>query len=83
MSGKESSTSKRRRRSVKKGEADAAVRSIAHDLNNILATISLYAELALQESDLSSLSQERLETICQQAEEGADLVQALRQLSRR
>jgi signal transduction histidine kinase len=59
-----------------------AMRGIAHDLNNILATISLYAELVLQQPELSSLSQERLETIFEQARDGTDLVQQLRRLSR-
>jgi signal transduction histidine kinase len=58
------------------------VRGIAHDLNNILATISLYSELLQQEPMISQEFQERLKTICQQAKDGTNLVQRLRSLTK-
>lgn len=50
---------------------------IAHDFNNILATITLYTQLALRANVLTPELRKRLETVAQQAQHGADLVQQI------
>jgi PAS domain S-box-containing protein len=55
---------------------------IAHDFNNILAAIVLYADLLMLASDLDSADRQRLETIIQQAERGADLTRQIVDFSR-
>ncbi len=56
---------------------------IAHDFNNILASITLYADLAARSTGLSGQLRERMETIVRQAERGAALVQQILDFGRR
>jgi len=56
---------------------------IAHDFNNILGTILLYAELMLSNQTLSPKDQERLNTIFNQAQRGANLTAQVLDFSRR
>ena len=46
---------------------------IAHDFNNILGTIILYSELILNSNELDPKERERLDTIFNQAQRGANL----------
>lgn len=55
---------------------------IAHDFNNTLAVIKLYAELLLRSADLPARVQERLQTIAQQTQRAADLIQQILDFSR-
>lgn len=55
---------------------------IAHDFNNTLAVIKLYAELLLRSAGLSAHAQERLQTIGQQTQRAADLIQQILDFSR-
>ncbi|MFM8322621.1 MAG: response regulator [Chloroflexota bacterium] len=56
---------------------------IAHDFNNILAVILLYTEMVLNTPDLSSKTNERLQTVAQQARRASDLIQQILDFSRR
>jgi len=56
---------------------------IAHDFNNILAVITLYTQMALQNPDLPANVQERLATVVQQAKRAANLIQQILDFSRR
>jgi two-component system, cell cycle sensor histidine kinase and response regulator CckA len=55
---------------------------IAHDFNNTLAVIKLYTELLLRSTELSARVQERLQTIAQQTQRAADLIQQILDFSR-
>jgi len=55
---------------------------IAHDFNNTLAVIKLYAELLLRSTELSTRSQKKLQTIAQQTQRAADLIQQILDFSR-
>lgn len=55
---------------------------IAHDFNNTLAVIKLYTELLLRSTELSTRVQERLQTIAQQTQRAADLIQQILDFSR-
>jgi signal transduction histidine kinase len=55
---------------------------IAHDFNNILAVISLYSELLLQMTDLSTEHRKWLQNIDQQSERAGDLIQQILDFSR-
>jgi PAS domain S-box-containing protein len=56
---------------------------IAHDFNNIMGTIILYSELLLANSVRSPEDTERLKTIFQQAQRGANLTSQVLDFSRR
>jgi PAS domain S-box-containing protein len=56
---------------------------IAHDFNNILGTILLYAELMLNNQSLAEKDRERLTTIFNQAQRGANLTAQVLDFSRR
>jgi len=56
---------------------------VAHDFNNIMATIILHAQLAAQAEGLSPRDQERMTTIVQQAGLATDLVRQILDFSRR
>jgi hypothetical protein len=56
---------------------------IAHDFNNILSVIVLYASFGLQLPDLPAKLREYLETISQQSEWGANLIEQILDFSRR
>jgi two-component system cell cycle sensor histidine kinase/response regulator CckA len=56
---------------------------VAHDFNNIIATIILYTQLLLRTQDLSSKSCERLMTISQQAMHATNLIDQILDFSRR
>jgi two-component system, cell cycle sensor histidine kinase and response regulator CckA len=56
---------------------------VAHDFNNIMAVISLYAELILKSGDPGPQNRERLLTISQQAERAASLTGQILDFSRR
>ena len=50
---------------------------VAHDFNNILAVITLYAQLILRSPELPDATQQRLTTIEQQTKRAADLIQQI------
>jgi two-component system cell cycle sensor histidine kinase/response regulator CckA len=56
---------------------------MAHDFNNIMAVIALYAGLSLRASDLSEEMRERLQTISEQAYRASSLIQQILDFSRR
>ena len=56
---------------------------VAHDFNNILTIITLHAQLALQSPELSPKIHKRIETVLQQAEMAANLIQQLLDFGRR
>jgi signal transduction histidine kinase/ActR/RegA family two-component response regulator len=55
---------------------------VAHDFNNIMAVIVLYADMALR-SDVPSKTKEQMRTIVQQGKRATDLIQQLLDFSRR
>ncbi len=55
---------------------------IAHDFNNTLAVIKLYSQLILHSDELSMRDQERLQTVTQQTQRAADLIQQILDFSR-
>jgi signal transduction histidine kinase/ActR/RegA family two-component response regulator len=55
---------------------------IAHDFNNTLAVIRLYGELLLRSAELSPRDRERLQTVAQQTQRAADLIQQILDFSR-
>jgi len=55
---------------------------IAHDFNNILASIILYAQMTLRQTPLPSTTKAALETILEQSNRAADLVQQILDFSR-
>ena len=56
---------------------------MAHDFNNIMAVIALYAGLSLRDSDLPEKVRERLLTIGEQAHRASQLIQQILDFSRR
>jgi PAS domain S-box-containing protein len=56
---------------------------IAHDFNNIMASITLYAQLALRADEVPPALQKRLEAIVSQSDRAAHLVQQMLDFSRR
>ncbi|MEA3397524.1 MAG: ATP-binding protein, partial [Chloroflexota bacterium] len=56
---------------------------VAHDFNNIMATIILYTQMSLNAPDLPLQIRQRLETISGQAYRATDLVQQILDFSRR
>jgi two-component system cell cycle sensor histidine kinase/response regulator CckA len=56
---------------------------MAHDFNNIMAVISLYASTSLRTADLPQKVRARLETIDQQAHRASRLIQQILDFSRR
>jgi two-component system cell cycle sensor histidine kinase/response regulator CckA len=56
---------------------------MAHDFNNIMAVIALYAGLSLRASDLPEEMRERLQTISEQAYRASSLIQQILDFSRR
>jgi signal transduction histidine kinase len=56
---------------------------IAHEFNNILASIVLYTQMSLHMSKLSSKVRKRLESIAEQADDATDLVQQILDFGRR
>jgi signal transduction histidine kinase/DNA-binding response OmpR family regulator len=56
---------------------------IAHDFNNILAVILLYAEMVLNQPDLSPKVRERMVIITQQGRRASELIQQILDFSRR
>jgi len=56
---------------------------VAHDFNNIMATIILYTKMSLGAPDLPPKIRQRLETISVQAYRATDLVQQILDFSRR
>ena len=55
---------------------------IAHDFNNTLAVIKLYSELLLRSAELPARDRERLQTVAQQTQRAADLIQQILDFSR-
>jgi two-component system, cell cycle sensor histidine kinase and response regulator CckA len=55
---------------------------MAHDFNNILAVIVLYTQMVLQSPDLPAPLQERVQTVEQQAQRAAGLIQQVLDFSR-
>ncbi|RJR29895.1 MAG: PAS domain-containing protein [Desulfobacteraceae bacterium] len=55
---------------------------IAHELNTPLGTILGYSRLLVQAKDLSSLQQERLEIIAEQAKKASNIIKQLSSLAR-
>ncbi|MBN1179527.1 MAG: PAS domain S-box protein [Anaerolineae bacterium] len=56
---------------------------IAHDFNNIIAVIVLYTQMVLSAPDVSSTHRQRLETVDQQAQQAAKLIEQILDFSRR
>jgi two-component system cell cycle sensor histidine kinase/response regulator CckA len=56
---------------------------IAHDFNNIMATIVLYAQMAARSPELTDTARARMQTINQQAQHAARLIQQILDFSRR
>ncbi|MEA3397391.1 MAG: PAS domain S-box protein, partial [Chloroflexota bacterium] len=56
---------------------------VAHDFNNIMATIILYIQMSLNVPDLPPQIRQRLETVSGQAHRATDLVQQILDFSRR
>ena len=56
---------------------------IAHDFNNILGVISIYAEMLLENHDLSATAHRQLETVYQQTQHAVALIQQILDFSRR
>lgn len=56
---------------------------IAHDFNNILAIILLQAQLLLRQGEFSEKEKARVETIIEQSERGAYLIQQILDFSRK
>ncbi len=56
---------------------------VAHDFNNIMAVITLYAQLLLRTPDLSPVAVDRLTTIQRQADRAASLIGQILDFSRR
>jgi two-component system cell cycle sensor histidine kinase/response regulator CckA len=56
---------------------------IAHDFNNIMATIVLYAQMTSRMRELPATVRERMDTIYQQAQHAARLIQQILDFSRR
>ncbi|MCP4537176.1 MAG: response regulator [Chloroflexi bacterium] len=56
---------------------------VAHDFNNIMATVILYTQMSLKAPDLSPKIRQRLETVVGQAYRATDLVQQILDFSRR
>ncbi len=56
---------------------------VAHDFNNIMATIILYTQMSLNVPDLPPQIRQRLETVSGQAYRATDLVQQILDFSRR
>ena len=76
---KSQTTIKRQERLASIGHLAAG---IAHDFNNILAVISLYSEVTLNESFMSPITRQRLEIINDQVRKAADLIQQMLDFSR-
>lgn len=55
---------------------------IAHDFNNIMAVIILYAQMIARQDDLNPNGREKLETIRQQGQRAAELIQQILDFSR-
>jgi two-component system cell cycle sensor histidine kinase/response regulator CckA len=55
---------------------------VAHDFNNIMASIVLYSDMMLRDSDTSPKDLKRLETIRQQCSAAADITQQIMDFSR-
>ena len=55
---------------------------VAHDLNNVLAAIVLYAQMIQMAADLPAAHAPRLETIVQQAHHASDLIHQILDFSR-
>jgi two-component system cell cycle sensor histidine kinase/response regulator CckA len=56
---------------------------IAHDFNNIMATIVLYAQTVARSPELTDAARARMQTINQQAQHAARLIQQILDFSRR
>ncbi|MCP4540799.1 MAG: PAS domain S-box protein [Chloroflexi bacterium] len=56
---------------------------VAHDFNNIMATIVLYTQMSIKTPDLPPKIRQRLETVSGQAYRATDLVQQILDFSRR
>ncbi|MCD6401119.1 MAG: GAF domain-containing protein [Anaerolineales bacterium] len=56
---------------------------IAHDFNNIMATITVYIDLLKMDANLTSESEERIETIQQQVQRASSLIRQILDFSRR
>ncbi|KAA3664402.1 MAG: DUF3365 domain-containing protein [Chloroflexi bacterium] len=56
---------------------------VAHDFNNLMATVMLHAELMIYGSELTPTDQERAETIRQQGQRSANLTQQILDFSRK
>jgi two-component system cell cycle sensor histidine kinase/response regulator CckA len=56
---------------------------MAHDFNNIMAVVALYADLSLRAPDLPEEVRERLQTIGEQAHRASRLIQQILDFSRR
>lgn len=56
---------------------------VAHDFNNIMAVIVLYAEMALRSNELTPKLDKRLQTILREALRATELVQQILDFSRR
>jgi PAS domain S-box-containing protein len=56
---------------------------VAHDFNNIMSTIKLYAQMMAHTEGLSPENEERLATIDDQARQATDLIQQILDFSRR
>jgi len=55
---------------------------VAHDFNNILASIILYAQMPMRRPDLAPANKRALETILEESHRAADLVQQILDFSR-
>lgn len=55
---------------------------IAHDFNNSLAVIKLYTDVLQRTAELSPRNQERMQTVSQQTQRAADLIQQILDFSR-
>ena len=73
-------------RQIRQQERLAAVgqlaAGIAHDFNNIMAVIILYAQMIARQENLKPYVREKLETIRQQGQRAADLIQQILDFSR-
>jgi two-component system cell cycle sensor histidine kinase/response regulator CckA len=56
---------------------------IAHDFNNIMATIVLYAQMAARSPEMTDMARAQMQTINQQAQHAARLIQQILDFSRR
>jgi len=73
---------RRLRRSRRNRPADAPVDSLAHDFNNVLSTISGYAELARAAMEPESRAHEHLTEVLKACQRGAEVTARLTASSR-